>query len=59
MSTSRRIEKALDRLRQRYGVAGGLTSEPKVTAVHHGPKVSFTSSSLKLFNEDLKKVLPQ
>ena len=53
MSTSRRIEKALDRLRQRYGVSGGLTSEPKVVAVRNGPKVSFTSTSLKLFNEDL------
>ena len=53
MSTSRRIEKALDRLRQRYGVSGGLTSEPKVVAVRIGPKVSFTSTSLKLFNEDL------
>ena len=48
MSTSRRIEKALDRLRQRYGVSGGLTSEPKVMAVRNGPKVSFTSTSLKL-----------
>ena len=53
MSSFRRIEKALDRLRQRYGVSGGLTSEPKVMAVRNGPKVSFTSTSLKLFNEDL------
>ena len=53
MSTSRRIEKALDRLRQRYGVSGELTSEPTVIAVRNGPKVSFTSTSLKLFNEDL------
>ena len=53
MSTFRRIEKALNRLRQRYGVSGGLTSEPKVIAVHIGPKVSFTSTCLKLFNEDL------
>ena len=40
MITSRRIEKALDRLRQRYGVSGGLTSEFKVMAVRNGPKVS-------------------
>ena len=53
MSTSRRIEKALDRLRQRCGVSGGLTSEPKVVAVRNGPKVSFTSTFLKLLNEDL------
>ena len=29
MDTSTRIEKALERLRQRYGVSGGLTTEPK------------------------------
>ena len=27
MSTSKPIERALDRLRQKYGVSGGLTSE--------------------------------
>ena len=53
MSTSIRIEKALDRLRQRYGVSGGLTSEPKVRAIRHGAKVAFNSSSLKMYNEDL------
>ena len=53
MTTSQRIEKALDRLRQRYGVSGGLTSEPRVIAIRHGAKISFTSTSLKLFNEDL------
>jgi len=53
LSTSVRIEKALDRLRQRYGVSGGLTSEPKVIAVRNGPKVSFALASLKMFNEDL------
>ena len=30
MSTSISIEKAVDRLPQKYGVSGGLTSEPKV-----------------------------
>ena len=53
MRTSRPIEKALDRLRQSYGVSGGLTSEPKVMAVRSGPKISFTSTFLKLFNEDV------
>ena len=53
MSTSERIEKALSRLRQRYGVTAGFTSEPKVKAVRHDPKVSFNSASLKMFNEDL------
>ena len=53
MNTSQRIEKALDRLRQRYGVSGGLTPEPKVIAIRHGAKISFTSTSLKSFNVDL------
>ena len=53
MSTAQRIEKALDRLRQRYGISGGFSSEPKVRAVRHGPKVSFNATSLKSFNEDL------
>ena len=53
MSTAQRIEKALSRLRQRYGVTGGLTSEPKIRSIRHGPKVSHNSESLKLFNEDL------
>ena len=53
MSTAQRIEKALDRLRQRYGITGGFSSEPKVRAVRHGPKVSFNATSLKSFNEDL------
>ena len=53
LSTPQRIEKALDRLRQRYGVSGGLTSEPQIISIRHGPKVVFTSASLKSFNEDL------
>ena len=53
MTTFQRIEKALDHLRQGYGVSGGLTSEPKVIAIHHGTKISFTSTSLKSLNEDL------
>ena len=31
----------------------GLTSEPIVKAIRNGAKVAFTSSSLKMFNEDL------
>ena len=53
MTTAQRIEKALSRFCQRYGVTGGLTSEPKIIAIRHGPEVSHTSASLKLFNEDL------
>ena len=52
MTTAQRIEKALDRLRQRYGESRGLTSEPKVIAIRHGAKVNFTASSLKMYNED-------
>ena len=51
--TSERIEKALDRLRQRYGVSGGLTTEPLVGAIRNRSKISFNAASLKLFNEDL------
>ena len=47
------MNETLDRLRQRYGVSSGLTSEPKVIAIRHGAKVNFTASSLKLYNEDL------
>ena len=54
MSASRRIEKALDRLRQRYGVSGGLTSEPKIAKILTGPRVAMSVASLKAFNEDLK-----
>ena len=53
MSTSQRIEKALDRLRQRYGVSNGLTTEPKIIAIRNGPKVTFNVTSLKAFNDDL------
>ena len=53
LSTSERIEKALDRLRQRYVVSGGSTTEPLVGAIRNGSKISFNAASLKLFNEDL------
>ena len=53
LTTSQRIEKALNRLRQRYGVSGGLSSEPKVMAIRNAAKVANDLPSLKLFNEDL------
>ena len=53
ISTSERIEKALDRLRERYGVSGGLATKPKIIDIRNGPKVTFNTASLKLFNEDL------
>ena len=53
MSFSRRIERALDRLRQRCGVSGGLTSEPKIAKICTKPRVAISVASLKAFNEDL------
>ena len=53
LTTSQRIEKALDRLRQNYGVSGGLSSEPKVMAIRNAPKVTNDLPSLKMFLEDL------
>ena len=47
MSTSQRFEKAIDRLRQRYGVSGRLTTEPQIIAIRNGPRVIFNSTSLK------------
>ena len=50
LSTSPRIEKALDRLRQRYGVPRDLTSEPKIIEIGNGPKITINNTSLKNFN---------
>ena len=47
MSASIRIEKALDRLRQRYVVSGRLTSEPKVRAIRHGARLHLIHRHLK------------
>ena len=52
MTASQRIERALGRLRQRYGVSGGFVSEPKVVDIRNGPRVIHAVSSLKAFNED-------
>ena len=48
LSTLQRIEKALDRLRQGYGVPSGLTSEPKIIEIRNGSKVTLNSTSLNL-----------
>ena len=45
LSTPQRIEKALDRLRQRFGVSGGLTWELQIISIRHESKVVFTSAS--------------
>ena len=56
LSTSEWFEKALDRLRQRYGVSGRLTTEPQLIDIRHGSKVAFNVSSLKSFNKDLNNL---
>ena len=53
VSISKRIERALDSLRQRYGVSGGLTSESKIAKIRTRPRVAMSVASLKAFNEDL------
>ena len=52
-TTQQRIDRALERLRQRCGGPSGFVSEPKVAEVQNGPKVTHTVSSLKSFKEDL------
>ena len=47
ITTSQRIERALDRLHQRYGVSGGFVSESKVIVIRDGTKVNHTIASLK------------
>ena len=53
LTTQLRIDRALERLRQRYGVPSGFVSVFKVAEVRNSPKVTHTVSSLKSFNEDL------
>ena len=53
MSTSQRIEKTVDGLRQRFGVSCDLTTEPQTIAIRNGPKVIFNSTLLQSLNEDL------
>ena len=53
MTTEQRIDRALDRWRQRYGVCGGFLSEPKVLEIRKGSKITHSITSLKSFNEDL------
>ena len=53
MTTEQGIDRALDRLRQRYGVSGGFLSEPKVLEIRKGSKITHSITSLKSFNEDL------
>ena len=43
MSTAQRIEKALNHLRQRYGVSGGLTTKPQIIDIRLGPRVVFNT----------------
>ena len=39
--TSQRIEMTLDRFRQRYGVSGEFTTEPKINEIRHGAEITF------------------
>ena len=48
MMTQQRIDRALERLILRYGVVSGFVSEPKVTEVRNGLKVTHSVLSLKL-----------
>ena len=52
VSTSQRIEMALDRLRQRYVVSGGFVTEPKIIEIRNGPVITFSLIFLRQFNED-------
>ena len=45
-TTQQRIDRALERLRQRYGGPSGFVLEPKVAEVQNGPKVTHIVSSL-------------
>ena len=58
LSTSERIEKTLDRLRQRYGVSGGLTTEPQIINIRRGFKVVFNVSSLNRLMKIILDSLP-
>ena len=41
LSTSERVEKAIARLRERYGVLGGLITEPEIVGIHGGSVVEW------------------
>ena len=53
LSTSERVEKALEQLSERYGVPGGLTAEPAIVDIRNGSRVLHNVVSLKKFREDL------
>ena len=53
LSTSERVEKALQRLSKRYGVPGGLTVEPAIVDIRNVSRVLHNVVSLKKFREDL------
>ena len=53
LSTSERVEKALERLSERYSVPGGLTAEPAIVDIRNGSRVLHNVVSLKKFREDL------
>ena len=56
LSTSERVEKAIARLRERYGVSDGLITEPKIVGIRAVSRVPHTVASLKIFNIDLNSL---
>ena len=53
LSTSERVDKALERLSEKYGVPGSLTAEPAIVDIRNGSRVLHNVVSLKKFREDL------
>ena len=53
LSISQRIKIALGLLKQRYGVPGGLTTEPKIIEIRSGSVIGFNVAFLNQFNEVL------
>ena len=47
MSMAQQIEKVFNRLRQRYGVFGGLTNRPQIIDIRLGPRGMFNTVSPK------------
>ena len=56
LSTSERVEKAIERLREKYGVTGGLITEPEIVKIRAASRVAHIVASLKIFNQDLNSL---
>ena len=52
ITETQRVEKALTRLRERYGATNGFMSEKRILEICQGPKIqSWTVASLKDFKD--------